>query len=169
MTYVTRATYFDHQRALNQRTPPVPHIENNKEVRERVFAELKALGLRPWALWRLDIRYLPNLIHPNEHIKGVTYGKGKDGMMMLVATDLRVIVLSKKPLFVKADDLTYDIVGGVSYGNVGFEGTVTLHSRLGDFKIHTLNLKMAQGFRNYIEERCVENATPRTGDHDPYM
>lgn len=157
MTYVTRATQFNHQQALSRRYSPTPAHEDEQRIHERVFNELRQLGMRPWGLWRLDIRYLPKIIHENEHIKAVAYGSGPDGAGTLVATDRRVLYVNKKPMFVKSDELTYDIIGGVSYGDVGVQATVILHSRIADFKLRTYNLRLAQGFRDYIEERCLEH------------
>lgn len=174
MTYVTRTAQFNHQRALGAlaRTySEVPEHETTANIHDRVFAELRELGMRRWALWRPDVRYLPSLVHENEHIKAVTYGKGAEGEAMLVATDRRVININKKPMYEKADELTYDIIGGVSYGDVGIQATVILHSRIGDFKLRTFNLRLAQGFRNYIQQRCLEHLNgdgSTTVHHDPY-
>ena len=157
MTYVTRTAQFNHQQALARTYVPEPAHEDAEHIRDRVIAELRALGMRPWGLWRFDVRYLPNIIHEQEHIKAVSYGTNSGGSGMLVATDRRVIYLSKKPMFIKADELTYDIIGGITYGDVGVQATIILHSRIGDFKLTTFNLRLAQGFRDYIEERCLEN------------
>lgn len=172
MTYVTRATQLSHQLALSQSNGHSPAHENREHIHDRVNAELQKLGMPTWGLWRLDVRYLHSLIHENEHILAAAYGKSADGAGLLVATNLRVIYVDKKPLYVKADELTYDIIGGVSYGDVGVQATVTLHSRIGDFKLRTFNLHLAQGFRDYIEERCLEHidtATARTNRYDRYF
>lgn len=167
MTYVSRATYYDHQRALMQKRPVPQAHESNEQVRDRVLDELQKLGMPTWGFWRFDVHYLPSLIHPDEHIHAVTYGKGTDGGGMLVATDRRVLYISKRPMFVKADELTYDVIGGVTYGDIGLQATIVLHSRLGDFKLRTFNLRLAQGFRDYIEQRCLEHLGSQN-TNDPF-
>ncbi len=168
MTYITRAAQFNHQQAVArgywstqaqaQGQAQDEEHETPDHIHDRVFAELTAIGMPKWGLWRLDVRHLPSLIHENEHIKAAVYGKGKNGAGMLVATDRRVLYINKQPMFMKSDELTYDIIGGVSYADVGVQATVVLHSRVADFRLTTFNLRLAQGFRDHIEQRCLEHA-----------
>lgn len=51
-------------------------------------------------------RYLPEIIHDDEHIKGAWYGRYENGSAMLVATDHQVIFLDRMPLFTASDELT---------------------------------------------------------------
>lgn len=132
-----------------------------KDHEKRIARDMKGFGMSHYGMWRFGTRYLPKIIHPDEQIGGVVYGFGKEGSVMLVATDRRVIFLDKKPLFVNEDEITYDVVGGVSFGHAGPASTVTLHTRLRDYKIKTFNQKCALGFVNFVEARCLEHS------HDP--
>lgn len=131
---------------------------------ERVKRQLISLGMSRLALKSAESRYLPHLIHPGEDVAGIVYGKAKEGFAMLIATNLRVIFLDKKPLFVNEDEITYDIVSGVSFSHAGLGSTVMLHTRTGDFVIRTFNKKCAIGFVKAIESHCIEqtrsNGTP---------
>lgn len=124
----------------------------------RVRQELAALGASRFALATSESQYLPRLIHPEEHIGALVYGHHKDGFAMLIATNMRVIFLDKKPLFVNQDDISYSVVSGVSYGNAGFDMLVTLHTRIKDYAIRSFNKKCAVGFVKYIESQSVEHA-----------
>lgn len=124
---------------------------------ERVMREIKELGASPYSFQRLEVKYLPHIIHPDEHITGVVYGRSKDGSSMLIATDKRVIYLDKKPFFVGEDEITYDIVSGISYGRSLFSSGIKLHTRIGDYEIHTFNKRCAENFVEYIESRCLEH------------
>lgn len=123
---------------------------------ERVKEELQALGVSRFGLMRMESRYLPNIIHPNETIGGVVYGSHEDGSVMIVATDRRIIFLDKKPLFVNEDEMSYAMVGGISMSHAGWGTVVTLHTRLKDYKLRTYNRKCAQGFMRYLEMRSLE-------------
>lgn len=124
----------------------------------RVRQELKALGASNFVLATSESRYLPRLIHPEEHIGALIYGHHKDGFAILVATDMHVIFLDKKPLFVNQDDISYSVVSGVSYSNVGFDSVVTLHTRIKDYAIRSFNNKCVAGFVKYIESQSIEHA-----------
>jgi hypothetical protein len=72
----------------------------DKQHRLRVMKELKYAGMSAYGLMKMASLYLPKIIHKNETIHGVVYGRGADkiGSVMLVATDKRILFLDKKPL-----------------------------------------------------------------------
>lgn len=154
-------TYLANQRrSLMPATPRLPNITYQPPVKIskklRVKEELKQLGVSSYGLRSEEARYLPVIIHDNEHVMGAVYGRCAEGFAMLLATDCRVIFLDKKPFLTRADELTYEVVTGVSYGMAGFFVTVTLHTRICDFTIRTMNYKCARGFIKYIESRRLE-------------
>lgn len=123
----------------------------------RVRESLIHLGVSKTGLSSEEVRYLPKLIRVDEQIGGVVYGWHQDGFAMLVATDKRVIFLDKKPLFSTVDDIRYEVISGVSFGHVGIGSTVTLHTKIKDYKLRTFNEKCSMGFVQYIESRCLMN------------
>jgi hypothetical protein len=118
------------------------------------------------AMMSTESRYLPSLIHTDEILGGVVFGKHADGYAMLVATDRRIIFLDKKPLFVNEDEMTYDVIGGISISRAGIGTTVTLHTRLKDYTLRTFNQESAQKFVHYIELRCLEHNHAKEGSYD---
>lgn len=125
----------------------------------RIRAELKQKGALPYDLILPETYYLPTVIHHDEHIMGSVYGRyDKDGAIgrgALVATNQRVIFLDKKPLFVHYDEITFKVIGSISYTRTAIVGYVTLHTRLGDFQLRTFNHKNAYNFVKFIEEECL--------------
>lgn len=132
------------------------------EHEKRIRQELLAAGVTKYGMKKFAIKYLPKVIHENEHIKGIVYGrysvKGGTGFYegTLVATDLRVIFLDHKPGYTKKDIITYDVVSGIKTTTAIFSA-VTLHTRLGDFTIRFANPKCAGIFKKYIEIRRLEH------------
>ena len=87
---------------------------------ERIQTELKAAGVTAFGRLKFASRFLPQVLHEDEHINGVVYGRYAEGTGllrwvegMLIATDHRVIFLDRKPGFETLDELTYDVVSGV--------------------------------------------------------
>ena len=122
---------------------------------QRVRRELEGFGLGRYAMRSPESHYLPYVIRVNEHLGGVTYGWHEGNLVMMVATDQRIIFLDKKPLFISQDDITYDVVSGVSFAHAGIGSTVTLHTRIRDYKIRSFSLRSAEGFVRYIELHCM--------------
>lgn len=149
-TYVKRSISLDHQIPITQR--------DVLSAKDRIRQQLRSLGVSHAARHSMEARYLPHIIHTDEYIQGVVYGKSEEGLAMLVATDKRAIYLDKKFLFVNVDEITFDVVSGVNHSHVGLGSTITLHTRIKDYTLKTMNEKCAQGFVKAIESRCVEQS-----------
>ena len=128
----------------------------SKSIGARVKQELREAGVTGYGLMKSESRYLPQIIHDDEHIMGVVYGQYDGGSAMLVATDHRVIFLDRKPLFTTMDELTYDVVSGVKLNKSGLFIMVILHTRIADYTISHANGKCAEKFVKYIECRRLE-------------
>ncbi len=148
--YLRRSLLTGPARSFSTTVDPADH-------KRRVENELRELGSTRRGLWRLSSRYLPHIIHPDERLGGVIYGRCDEGSVMLVATDKRVIFLDKKPLFINTDEITYDVVSGITSSRVGLVSTVVLHTRVRDYRIRTFNHDCARQFVAFIESRCLEH------------
>lgn len=131
----------------------------------RVQIELQKVGVGRFGRLKFSIRYLPKLIHDDEHIGGVVYGRYRTGpgLMsliegMLVATDKRVIFLDHKPGYTTSDEVTYDVVSGVELSSVGFMYSVVLHTKVKDYSIRFANGRCANIFTHYVETRRLEKS-----------
>jgi hypothetical protein len=125
--------------------------------RNRINQQLKKLGASRYCLMRSEIRNLYKILHDGEQIMGIVYGRYHEGFAVLLATDRRVLYVDNKPLFARTDEITFDLVGGLSSGKVGMLATITLHTRIGDYTLKTMNQKSAGIFIEFIERRCLEH------------
>lgn len=122
----------------------------------RIMNQLKKLGMKKYGMLRYASRYLPNLIHKDETLHGIVQGWSTMGSALLVATDRRVIFLDKKPFFTNFDEISFEVVSGVSYSKAGLLSTVTLHTRIKDYAVRTTNQECALKFIDYIETHCLD-------------
>lgn len=122
----------------------------------RVSTALSNLGVGSWAWWHSEVRRLPAIIEPDEYIGGVVYGYQGLNFVVLVATDRRVIFLDSKPLFTDEEEVTYDVVSGIGYDHLIFT-TLTLYTRVKDYRLVAFNTRCALGFKRYIEQRALEH------------
>ena len=124
----------------------------------RIISELRKVGLTNPRPHMSIIKALAKYLHSTESIGGVVYGRygSGTGFAWLVATDKRIILIDKKPLFETVDELTYDIISGIKFTRAGFYGTVILHTRIGDYSIKFINRRCAKIFFQYIETRRME-------------
>lgn len=162
MAYSSYPTHAARQRALlhvvasdKERIYNSPK-ELAQQHRLRIKQELVDAGLNKLGFMYGETRYLPRIIHDDEHIEAAVTGRGRTGRAMLIATDKRAIYLDKKPLFIKADELTYYVVSGVTFSQSILIAKITLHTRMGDYSLRTTNVAAARQFRDFIESRCLE-------------
>lgn len=134
---------------------------------DRIKEQLRSLGVSRSALGTSEARHLPKVIHAGENIRGVVYGLSKDGFVMMLVTDSRILFIDKKPFFVNEDEVTFDVVSGITHGHAGIGSTVTLHTRIRDYQIKTLNERCAHGFVEAVESSCVENSYTSMGGYRP--
>ncbi len=129
-----------------------------REHKARVRDELRSVGVTEYGLLKPESRYLHQIIHEDEHIQGAIYGRTPNtGGAMLVATDRRALFLDRMPLFSTMDEVTYDLVSGVTLSRMGgVFAAVTLHTRAGDYTIRFANLVSAEKFVKFIENKCIE-------------
>jgi hypothetical protein len=126
--------------------------------------EIRKLGADRFDLMLPETHALLDIVHDDEAIVGIVYGvyqqnnaEHTSGRGVLVATDRRVLLIDKKPIFLKCDELSYNVVSGISYSKAGIAGTITIHSRTGDISIRTYNATCGDTFVKAIEARCLSN------------
>ena len=109
-----------------------PHIKRSDWAvhRMRVRLEMQRAGASHYVLRSMEGRYLPSIIHIDEHVEGIVFGYQEVGFAMLIATDKRIIFLDKKPMFVNEDEVTYNVVSGVGYNNTVVGTTLILPDML---------------------------------------
>ena len=131
-------------------------MQNTDHIR-RIKQELKDAGVSRYGLAKMESKYLPSIIHEDEHIKGVVYGKIDFLSSMLIATDRRILYINREPMVSTMDEVTYDMVGGVKFNKAGLFGSITLHTRIQDYVIRYVNIKSGQKFIKYLESRRIES------------
>lgn len=140
-------------------------MRSDKHV-QRIEQELKDAGVSRFGLAKMESKYLPGIIHEDEHIYGAVYGKIDFLSSMLVATEKRVLFLNREPMLSTTDEITYNVVSGVKFDKVGLFGSLTLHTRIRDYTIRYVNLKSARKFVKYIETRRIETSSQKVEDYD---
>lgn len=131
----------------------------------RVQDEIKQAGVTAYGRHKDEAKELASIIHQDEHIKGVAYGRYSNGSAMLIATDKRVIFLDKKPLFQTLDELTYDVISGIKVTQQALFSSLILFTRIGNYKLRYVNMQSAAKFKKYLETHLLEHSQ-RTSD-DP--
>ena len=143
----------------------------NRTHEQRIIEELKSVGVTGHGLAKPESKELQHILHEDEHIGGVIYGRGDhSNSAMLVATDHRVLYLDNQFLFKTTDELTYDVVSGITSTTAGPLTSVVLHTRIADYTLRYVNVNCAKIFIRYIESKRLEQNTdtPSLGDSEQH-
>lgn len=129
--------------------------------------QLKKVGVSWVGLQLSETKHLAGILQEGEKINGAVYGHNEIGFVMLAATNKRLMFIDKKPLFSNIDEITYDVVSGVSLSRAWPFSTLTLYSRVSNFVLKTWNKNSAQIFIDFIEDRCLIHSRlmPRSLGH----
>ena len=137
----------------------VSPLQTDSDLRKaEVLTSLRLLGADEYDLLLPETHCLPRILKSGETIFGALYGRYHKGAKklisrgLLVITDLRIILIDKKPLFEQIDDITFDVVSGIDYGQVGPIATVALHTRLGDVVMRTFNRQCGRQFVQAVQD-----------------
>lgn len=129
---------------------------------QRVREELIAAGTTKYGMLKFASRYLPNIIHENECIRAVVYGRHKmenfalSNEGMLVATNKRMIFIERKPGYTSVDELSYEVVAGLNVSVTPFFSAITLYTRMSSYTIRFANKNCVNRFAEYVERRRLD-------------
>lgn len=133
----------------------------------RIKEELREADITPLGKYRFSGTYLPQIIHPDEHIEAAVFGRHKEsegffGVVegMLVATDRRVIFVDHRPGYTTMDEFTYDVVSGVNVSRTLLNSSVTLYTKVSNYHLSFVSSKSARRFADFIESRIEAIARP---------
>jgi hypothetical protein len=122
---------------------------------------LRQLGAVTYDIKLPETKAMLRTLKPGEEINGVIWGKYSEvivGRGALIVTSERIILINKKPMFSKVDEIAYRVISGVSYTKAGIAGTVTLNTRVGDIQVRTLNKKCVDNFVRAIDAILIGSA-----------
>lgn len=144
------------------------------DKKARIEAELEAAGVVHRRAHPFTANYLPRVIHDDEHIHAAVFGRRKEseGFFgftegMLVATDQKVIFLDHRPGYTTMDEVSYNNVSGVNLSTTIIYASVTLFTKITNYKISFANLSAAQHFTDYIEDMTIARKEPATPPQKP--
>lgn len=123
-----------------------------KDVEEK----LAAVGMHNKFWGRPEVKELRNVLTPDEQIIGAVNGSYEHGFAMLVATDHRVLLIDKKPLFLSLEDLRYDMISEVTYSTGILTATLTVLVTSEKLKFKSVQLRKLRTLTAYLQQHIME-------------
>lgn len=122
----------------------------------QVEDQLKRVGcnFRFWC--RPEIRELCKILMPGETIAQASVGRYENGYALLVATDHRLLLIDKKPMFLTLEDLRFDMISEIDYSSQLFDGTVRIMTPNRTLVFSAWNQARLRKILNYTQLRVSE-------------
>jgi len=137
--------------------------------------QLKQLGvvIRPWM--RPEIRELQKILVPNERIVHCISGRYAGGAAVLCATDMRILLIDKRPFFLTLEDIRYDMIVEVDFAHRLIDATlrVCMPSKILSFTsfkrpdIRTLTTYIQHRVLELRQQQLFNNAESDTSTPEP--
>lgn len=122
-----------------------------------VTAQLKKIGFSQHAWGRAEVKELPNILLPDEEIFECVNGTYEGGFALLVATDIRVLLIDKKPFnYLTIEDLRFDMINEIDYNHRAFGAYVDVSTGNRDLKFRSYNQQRLRRLIHHVQRRMAE-------------
>lgn len=123
---------------------------------QEVLRQFHRLGVKPSIWARAEIAELGNILVPGEHLKHVVFGWYENGFALLCCTEHRVLLIDKKPFFLKLEDLRYDKISEVRYLNRLLDSTLVLSYAGMKLDFKSWNQRELRKLMEFIQETIMK-------------
>lgn len=135
-------------------------------VTERsIQKQLKHIGFKTYGWGRAEVRELPHIILPDEKIFECVNGIYEGGFALLVATDVRVLLIDKKPLnFLTVEDQRFDQINQIDYNHRALGAFITISTGIKTLKFRSYNQPRLRKLIGHVQHCMAEGKKTQT-DH----
>ncbi len=103
-----------------------------------------------------EVRELSRLIVPGEIIRHVLNGRYQGGSAILCATDLRLLIVDKKPMFLAVEDVRYDMIAEVNFTHQLLEASIHLAAFNKDFSFTSYRKRQLHDVTEFIQHKLSD-------------
>ena len=127
-------------------------------TRESVEQQLKKIGFNYHGWGRTEISELPNIILPDEEIYECVNGFYEGGFALLIATNVRVVLVDKKPLkYLTVEDLRFDMINEIDYSHRLLMAQISISTGSKTLKFVSMNQPRLRKLIGHVQHSMAEN------------
>jgi hypothetical protein len=135
--------------------------------KKEVTKQLKAIGFNYVGWGRSEISELPHIILPDEEIYECVNGIYEGGFALLVATDLRVLLIDKKPLsYLTVEDMRYDMISEMDYSHRLLGADIRITSGGKNLHFKSYNKTRLRKLIGHVQHCIAENKKKQSNHQD---
>ena len=132
---------------------------------ESVEEQLKRIHFNHNSWGRAEALELPNILLQDEDIEECVNGIYEGGFALLVATNIRMLLIDKKPLnFLTVEDLRFDMINEIDYSHRLFGATISVSAGSKNLKFRSYNQPRLRKLINHVQHGMAETKKKQS-DH----
>jgi hypothetical protein len=125
------------------------------------------------------VNELSSVLIPDEIIAGCCAGRYEGGFALLTVTNLRILLVDKKPMFLTLEDIRFDMVSQIDFSSFITGGSLRITTPNRVLTFSGWNAQRLRDILNYTQQRVMEirqphlmqqfAASPRHHSHAPLV
>jgi hypothetical protein len=132
---------------------------------ESVEKQLKKIDFNPHAWGRTEVKELPHIMLDHEEITEVVNGIYDGGFALLVATNVRLLLIDKKPLnFLTVEDMRFDMINELDYSHRLIGARINISAGNKSLSFTSFNQQRLRKAIGHVQ-RCMAEAKKQQSDH----
>ncbi len=119
--------------------------------------QLQRLGFNHRSWGRTECRELPNILMPDEELYEVVNGYYEGGFALLVSTNVRVLLIDKKPMnYLTVEDIRFDMISEIDYSHRLLGARINISTGLKDLRFTSLNKSRLRKLITHVQHCMAE-------------
>ncbi len=124
---------------------------------EKVLNQLEALHFNVHGWGRSEARELPHILMPDEEIYDLVNGIYEGGFALLVATNIRILLVDKKPLnYLTVEDLRFDMISEIDYSHRVIGANVSVSTGSKNLRFMSFNQQRLRKLTTHVQHVMAE-------------
>jgi hypothetical protein len=124
---------------------------------QSVELQLKGLGFNYHSWGRTEVGELHSILLPDEEILEIINGVYDAGFALLLATNIRVILVDKKPLnYLTVEDMRFDMINELDYSHRLFSAQISISAGNKNLKFRSYNQPRLRKLINHVQHLIAE-------------
>lgn len=122
-----------------------------------IQSQLTKLGIHLSRWFTPEIRELQHIMMDNEKIIAAAPGRYFGGFALLVATNLRLLLIDKRTFFMTIEDTRYDMVSEIDFSSRFYDLTVHIHTLNKQHNFTSIRYKaQLRDLCNFVQQKVWE-------------
>ncbi len=124
---------------------------------ETVHNQLEKLHFNVHGWGRSEANELPHILMPDEEIHDLVNGVYEGGFALLVATNMRILLVDKKPLnYLTVEDLRFDMISEIDYSHRVIGANVSISTGSKNLRFTSLNQQRLRKLTTHVQHWMSE-------------